>query len=204
MTTNDPDQIRANIERTRSNLSEDVNTLAEQIRPANVARRQAGKVGGSIVNLKGKVMGSAPEANHSAGSSMSSTAHSVTDSMGSATSTVKGAAAQAPHQAVSKTQGNPLAAGIVAFGVGMLVSSLLPATEKERQAAVALKDKATPLTDEVTAIAKKTGEHLKAPSQEAAHAVRSAATDAVSTVKDEGTAAAHGVRDTAGHATTQH
>ena len=32
-----------------------------------------------------------------------------------------------------KAQGNPLAAGLVAFGAGMLISALIPASEKETQ-----------------------------------------------------------------------
>ena len=39
-----------------------------------------------------------------------------------------------------KTQGNPLAAGVIAFGLGMLVSSLIPSAEKERDAVSRLQD----------------------------------------------------------------
>ena len=41
-----------------------------------------------------------------------------------------------------QTQGNPLAAGLIAFGVGWLVSSLLPDSQKERELAHQLKDRA--------------------------------------------------------------
>ncbi len=40
-TSNDPDEIRADIERTRAALSDDVDDLAESVKPKNVAGRQA-------------------------------------------------------------------------------------------------------------------------------------------------------------------
>ena len=45
-TSNDPDEIRADIERTRAALSSDVDDLAESVKPKNVAERQVGKVEG--------------------------------------------------------------------------------------------------------------------------------------------------------------
>src|SRR5207344_2709912 len=43
-TSNDPDEIRADIQRTRAALSDDVDELAESVKPKNVAQRQVGKV----------------------------------------------------------------------------------------------------------------------------------------------------------------
>jgi hypothetical protein len=40
-----------------------------------------------------------------------------------------------PQAAGRQAQGNPLAAGLIAFGQGWLVSSLLPASRKERKLA---------------------------------------------------------------------
>ena len=41
-----------------------------------------------------------------------------------------------------KSEGNPLAAGLIAFGVGWLASSLIPATRREQQVASQVKEKA--------------------------------------------------------------
>lgn len=58
--TNDPDVIRADIERTRGDLSRDVNALGEAVSPGNVAKRQASKVGekvsGAATSVKERVM----------------------------------------------------------------------------------------------------------------------------------------------------
>ncbi|MGH3338874.1 MAG: DUF3618 domain-containing protein, partial [Propionibacteriaceae bacterium] len=57
-TSNDPDEIRADIERTRAALSDDVDDLAESVKPTNVAGRQVGKVKEAASNIKDRVMGS--------------------------------------------------------------------------------------------------------------------------------------------------
>jgi hypothetical protein len=177
--TNDPDQIRADIERTRADLSDDVDALADQVNPKNVARRQVEKVTGAATSVKDAVMGTASDAG---------------GSVGSAASSMGDAASGAPAMARSRTRGNPLAAGLVAFGAGLLVASLLPASEKEAQAAGAVKEKAEPLKQEATSVAKEAAEHLKEPAREAVDSVKETATEAAQTVKAEGTSAAQDVR----------
>ena len=68
--TNDPDQIRREIESTRGDLSANVNALAESVKPGNVARRQVDKVIGGAADLKDKVMGAADDATSSTGTSV--------------------------------------------------------------------------------------------------------------------------------------
>ena len=58
-TSNDPDQIRAEIERTRSSLSSNVNALAYEAKPSTMAKRKIGKVSGAVTGLRERVMGSA-------------------------------------------------------------------------------------------------------------------------------------------------
>ena len=42
-TSNDPDEIRADIERTRAALSDDVDALTDTANPKNIAKRQVDK-----------------------------------------------------------------------------------------------------------------------------------------------------------------
>jgi hypothetical protein len=178
----DPDLIRADIERTRASLSDDVNALADEVNPRNVMRRKTQWVTGAISSVKESVMGSASHAQETAGDA----ARSLGD-----------AAANAPEQLTRRTQGNPLAAGLIAFGLGALVSSLIPATDRERSLAAEAKDKAQPLVDETRQIAQDAASELKEPAQQAAEAVKQSATDAATTVKDESRSAASDVRDDA-------
>jgi ElaB/YqjD/DUF883 family membrane-anchored ribosome-binding protein len=180
--SNDPDQIRAQIEATRSSLSDDVNALADQVNPKNVVRRQTDKVSDALGSAKDKVMG---------------TASGVGDSAGDTLQSAGDLAHEAPAQVKQRTQGNPLAAGIIAFGAGLLISSLIPASERERDAAATLKEKAEPLADQAKEVAKESAGHLQEPAQQAVESVKDAATDAATTVRDEGQSAAHDVRDEA-------
>ena len=59
--TNNPDDIRREIEDTRGRLSNDVNALTETVSPSNVARRQADKVAGVATSVKERVMGTADD-----------------------------------------------------------------------------------------------------------------------------------------------
>jgi gas vesicle protein len=97
-------------------------------------------------------------------------------------------------------QGNPLAAGLIAFGAGLLASSLIPPSEKEREAAESLKSAAEPVKTQLTDAAKDVAQGLKEPAQEAMENVKATATDAAQTVKEEGQAAASEVKDSAADA----
>jgi uncharacterized protein YjbJ (UPF0337 family) len=117
----------------------------------------------------------------------------ATDKASSVASSIGDTATSAPTIARQKTRGNPLAAGMIAFGVGWLASSLLPATEKEQEAASAVKDKASEHSDTLTAPIKEAAgnakENLRAPAQDALQSVKGTATEATATVKDEAAAA---------------
>jgi ElaB/YqjD/DUF883 family membrane-anchored ribosome-binding protein len=179
----DPDVIRAQIEQTRLNLSDDVNQLADTVNPTHVAKRQVDKVKGAVGGVKEKVMGTASDA----GSNLASTQSSVADA-------VSGAVTGAPGQVRMRAAGNPLAAGLIAVGVGWLIGSLLPASTAEQQAAAKVKDTATPV---LTDAAKEVAGNLQEPAQQAVAAVKDTATDAATTVKDESTAAANDLKDQA-------
>src|SRR3712207_6704926 len=143
MTSSDPDVIRRQIEDTRRELSYDVDALNEKVNPARVVDRRVTAAKGRMTNLKEKVMGSAQGttsqahgmASNAAGSvqgaaqsaagTVQGAASSAADSVSNAASTAAGAVQQAPDQVIRQTQGNPLAAGLIAFGVGWLVSRLL-------------------------------------------------------------------------------
>jgi ElaB/YqjD/DUF883 family membrane-anchored ribosome-binding protein len=180
--TNNPDQIRREIEDTRGRLSDDVNALTETVSPSNVARRQADKVADAAASVKDRVMGTADDLRSSGSDAASSVGHAP------------GAAAT---KARRKTQGNPLAAGLIALGAGWLVGSLLPASEKEKQAAGSLKDRAQPLVDEAKTVAQDTAQELKEPAQQAAQSIRETAVDAKDTVVQESRSTADDVKSQA-------
>jgi Protein of unknown function (DUF3618) len=184
----DPDVIRQQIETTRSTMSSDVNSLADTVRPGNVARRQVGRVKGAATNAREKVMGAAPGSAQS-GDAWGGSTSTGGNTLGDAASATQGAVRSAPGTVMAKAQGNPLAAGLIAFGAGWLVSSLAPTTRQEEQVGALVKENAAAVTSQLSDVAREAGEHLREPAQEAAESVRSAASDASHNVRDQGSQA---------------
>jgi gas vesicle protein len=191
--SDNPDAIRSDIEATRARLGTNVDAVADKVTPSNIVQRQTDKVKDAVFGVKEKVMGAADDTTTRVHSSV----HDRTDSAGNALHDAGAAISDAPHQVKVKTQGNPLAAGLVAFGAGMLISSLIPASTKDREAADALKTAAEPVTTELTEAAKDMAEGLKEPAREAMENVKATATDAAEHVKAEGQVAAADVKDRA-------
>lgn len=183
--SDDPDVIRDDIERTRRELGQDVDALADKVNPGKMAQRQTDKVRRAASRLKDRVMG---------------TASDVVDSTQDVVGHAGEAVADAPRKVASATQGNPVAVGLIAFGVGWLLSSLVPASKPEREMADKLETAAAPLVDEVKDVAKESAEHLREPAREAVDAVKDRAAEAVDTVKAEGADAASEVQAEAKHA----
>jgi gas vesicle protein len=218
--SDNPDAIRQDIEETRARLGTNVDAVADKVTPANVVQRQTDKVKGSVkdavAGVKEKVMGAADSATttvqdkvHSGTGHTGNALHSTGDSLHGAKDTAAAklsdagtALSRTPDQVKAKTQGNPLAAGLIAFGAGMLVSSLIPASQKEREAADQLKTAAQPLATQVTDAAKDMVQDLKEPAQEAMENVKATATDAAQNVKAEGQGAVTDVKDRATDAKT--
>ena len=215
-TSNDPDAIRRQIEQTQRELSYDVDALNEKVNPSRVMDRRVSAAKGRFINIKDRVMGSAHDtrssaqyrAQNAAGTVQGraqDVAGTVQDKAQNAAESVQGAAQQAAHAVqqapdtiVRQAQGNPLAAGLIAFGVGWLVSSLLPASEKERQLAQQAESAVREHKDELLAPAKQAaqevGEQLKPAAQQAVDEVKSTAQGAAQTVKEEGQSAAQDVK----------
>ncbi|HET9650140.1 MAG TPA: DUF3618 domain-containing protein [Microlunatus sp.] len=182
-TSSDPDEIRAEIERTRESVSDDVNRLADAAKPSNIARRQVDKVKDAAINVKDTVMGSASDATNSVGDTLHESAASARDT-----------ARRTPRAVRARTRGNPLAAGMIAFGAGLLISSLIPSSQREQEAVSSLQGSLEPLKEEATGAAREVAENLREPAQRAAASVKATVTDAVDEVKQEGSTATEDVR----------
>jgi uncharacterized protein YjbJ (UPF0337 family) len=197
-TSNDPDEIRADIERTRAALSDNVDDLAESVKPKNVAGRQVGKVKEAASNLKDRVMGSDDDDySGSAVGTVGDKASSAKDTVSEKASEARDAVRQAPRRLKRRAQGNPLAAGMIAFGLGMLVSSLIPSTEKEREAVSQLQENLEPVKEKASEVAQDMAESLKPAAQDAAESLKTTAQEGVENVKQEGQSAAADVKDQA-------
>lgn len=155
-----PDQIRHDIDRTRAELVADANRIVDHTRPRNIAQRRVDRVRHRMSTVKERVMGTVPETASTlqdrttgmastVGERAQDAASIVGDKAQQAASTVgekaqeaAHAVQQAPEQARQQARGNPLAAGLIAFGAGALVATLIPATRAEQDAVRQLGERA--------------------------------------------------------------
>jgi len=201
----------ADIEATRASLSRDIDELTDKVNPTRVVERRKEAAKGRLGSIRDKVMGAAPDLgavkSHvpGVGSSSGSSGPGVAQRASGVASGVGGSVSDTASGAVdtlgAKAQGNPLAAGLVAFGAGMLISALLPATEKETQVAQravdAAKEHGQPVLDEAKSVGQEIGQDLKESATQSAQQVAATAQDSAQTVKQEGQSSAQTVKDEA-------
>lgn len=198
--SDDPDLIRRDVERTQAELRSDIDALAAKVTPGRIVERRVDRARATAGRWKESVMGNHPGTtvrtgtHHDGDGRMREAAASANEAAQRATDT----AGRAPAAARRQTQGNPLAAGLIAFGAGWLVSSMLPSSSREQdlaeQAEHVARERAEPVARAAGDAAREVGDNLRGPAQDAADAVRSTAADAGSTVAHEGRTAADDVR----------
>ncbi|OMH29298.1 hypothetical protein BKD30_01000 [Tersicoccus phoenicis] len=199
MSSSNPDEIRADIERTQVELGQDVDALAEKVSPTKAVGRQTDRIRDRLTGVRHSVMGTPDARGHSQGGlggakdRAGDAAHQVggrisdfTDEAGDRVREAGDAVRGAPAQVRRSAQGNPLAVGLIALGAGWLVGSLISTSRAEQQAATSLKDHAGPVLDQAKNAAGEMGENLKSDAQDAASSVKDSVTSGAEHVKSEG------------------
>jgi gas vesicle protein len=162
------EELSSDIAQTRQSLAQDVDALQDRVSPTAIIERRKSAVRDRLASAKSRVMGSGP-------SVMGSDLSSATSNAGSAIE--------------ERVEGSPLAAGLVAFGAGLVIAGLIPATKAEAQGAQRLKDAAQehgqPLMDEAKSAAQDVGEQLKDKATEAADEIKSSAQQSADRVQQE-------------------
>lgn len=178
------EELSGDIEETRRSMSSNVDALQDRVSPAAIVERRKEAARGRARSVRDRVMGTAQGVRSSASDSVASTQESAHGAVGS----VKDAAHDTVSGTQQKVEGSPMAAGLVAFGAGLVIASLIPASDKEARVAAqvvdTVKDKGQPLVEDA-----------KAAAQDVAHNVAESAGDAVSTVKDTASQGAQRVRE---------
>jgi len=170
------EDLRREIEQTRDDLGETFDTIGDRISPRRMVERRKNRVKDGIRSVSERVMGSVSDTGHAIGD----TGDAIGRSAGGAVDTIKGT----PDVVQNQTRGNPLAAGAIAFGIGVLTASIFKPSDLERQAADQLMDKAQPLKDELKQTAEEMTENLKEPARDAVEQVKEAASDGAQTVAE--------------------
>ena len=175
-------ELRQEIEDTRDDLGETLDAIGDHVSPGRMIERRKNRLANGLHEVRTRVMGTA-----------SDTSAAIGDSAGGAMDSIKGTPDAVRHQ----TQGNPLAAGAIAFGFGVLLASVFPASEREKQAAGQAMDKAEPLKEELKHTGEEVAEHLKEPAREAIEHVKESATEGQQAVAETAKEAAGATTQTA-------
>ena len=182
------DQLKQDIEWTRAELTRDTDRLVNRADPRNAVNRKTRRMRERAQDMKDRVMGSTPSSGEAK--------EKVRRNAGQAGDAVR----SAPRQVVQQTQGNPIAAGLIAFGAGLLAASLLSESKAERRAAQSLQERAGEVIDPAkqsimesaesvkegaTESARGTGERLKESASEAARSTGEQAQQEARTAAEE-------------------
>ncbi|HYO85144.1 MAG TPA: DUF3618 domain-containing protein [Dermatophilaceae bacterium] len=173
MTTTEmtPDQIEIDIERTREDLRQNVDALKDKLSPTHAAKRSAARLGESVSQARDTLMGTAEDGVTKTQESMSDVSDKISRG----------------------TRGNPVAVGLGAFALGWLVSSLIPTTKTEQNAAGNLRDSdmAASLVQPITDTARTLAENVTDNARTAAENVADNAKEAAQDITHEAQTAAH-------------
>jgi gas vesicle protein len=201
------EELRWEIDQKRSDLTRDFDAIGDRVSPGRMVERQTEAVKSRFRSMKESVMGTADDLGGRAHDrtidvrgQVGGTAHDVKDSAAdlahSAQSTVQSAAERVgdvPDLVKHQAEGNPLAAGLVAFGIGLLAASVLPESRRERR----LARKVEPQLQQAAAAAGETGrqlaEELKPVAQEHAANLQDSARESVQQVADQAKGTAQSV-----------
>jgi hypothetical protein len=175
------EELNAEIAGTRQDLASDLDALQDRVSPGAIVDRRKAAARRRLQGVRTRVMGSGS-----------------TGGGPSATDRVRGAAEGAASTAQEKIEGSPLGAGVVAFGVGMVIAAMLPATDAEAEASRRIVDTAReqggPVADAVSSAGQDMASDLQESASQAAQRVAERAKDSAATVKDEGSASARRVQ----------
>lgn len=209
-------EVRREITQTRGELGETIEALEERINqtkesvvdkvtPSRIwERKTAGirsrvdhlgaTIGGSRQAVTGSVTGA-----RAAVMQKSTTTERTGESMARTKSTGRATAQDLSERAES----NPMAAGLLALGAGFLAATLLPPTERERQAAGRLQSGLQPLKEQATSIGKDIAGDLQQSAQGSVEQLKGQAAEAAERVKEDARSSSEEVKEQAQSATSR-
>ena len=131
------DELRQDIDQKREDIGYTVDQIQNRVSPGRITARGRHRIRRWWIDAKDRILGN-DETEYPWERQMQAVSNrvgNVTDRASEMMSDVRDGVAETPRIVRRQTQGNPVAAGFVAFGGGLLVGTLLPETQTERDAA---------------------------------------------------------------------
>jgi uncharacterized protein DUF3618 len=157
------DQLEADIAHTREDMSATLDGIGDQVSPKQVVTVGRRRFGRWMQSARDGIMGSVPDGEGQTGEGL----EELGDGAGQSSQ---------ESGAVAGSQGNPIAAGLIAFGVGLLAGSLLRPTKVEQKGLSAIADKAEPAIGAAIQAASELSHGLATSTEQVANTVGGAIT----------------------------
>lgn len=199
--------LRSQLDDQRARIGHTVDQIEDRVRPSRIARRKRSEVRDRMTDWKDRVMGNDEPDHPGRGSNrdwygpppgttvddggdghgrLAEASDAVRDQASSVASTV----ADTPEMVRRRTRGNPFGPGLIAFGAGLVVATVLPETRREQQAVRKLQPELEDAAARVAETGREFAHDMEEPAKEAVASVKETASDAASDVVDDGKHAA--------------
>ncbi|MFP5320974.1 MAG: DUF3618 domain-containing protein [Acidimicrobiia bacterium] len=209
------ERLRAEAAAQRQSIATDLELMGDRVSPSRIAERRKARVRERVQGVRNSVFGTSQRPRRTAAAygypqtygdpaatsaqwapegSSSSGGSSLSDRAGGAVESVR---QHTPDSLGEATEGNPLGAAVVGFGIGILAATLLPSSPDEQRAADRLQGKLEDAGRELGRTGKEAVEHVKPDAQQAVADVKDSAKDSVENVKSDAQSHAQDVKDTA-------
>jgi hypothetical protein len=158
----EPDRLKAEADQTRERLAGDVDRLAERASPKRKLKQGSDRIKDAARNTKERVMGTTDQVHERA--------HGLAEVAQDKAEQAAEAVRALPERSRRRTEGNPLAVGLIAFGAGLLAAALIPESRAEQNAGAQLADMGSDAAAPLATAAKESAAHIAEEAKSAAKA----------------------------------
>lgn len=219
MTDQHIEQLRAEAAAHRQSIATDLELVGDRVSPSRIAERRKARLRERVYGMRDTVFGSADRSRSTGGlgngqayggmpaGGQSYASHQPSPSSPSAdggqslgdraSGAVEAVRDHTPDSLGQVTDGNPLAAGVVGFGIGMLAASLLPSSPDERRAAARIQGTLEDTAAELGRTGREAVENMKPEAQQAVADIKESAQGSVESVTSDAQSKVESVKDTA-------
>lgn len=188
-------ELRQEADARRDAIARDVELVTDRVSPGRIADRQKAKFRQQVSGVRDSVFGTSDRnrVDHRSSYQVDS-GTSMKDRAGDAVQHVKDAT---PNSVGEFAEGNPLAAGLIGLGLGLLAATLIPTTPEEQKIADKAQDTIDSAAEQIAHSGQQAAEAVKPAAADAVAEVKSSAQDSVESIKSDAKDAAGEVKDDA-------
>jgi len=189
-------ELRREAEGQRARMGDTLDAIGDRLSPERVVERRKAAVGQRFRGVKESIMGS-PYYREPVTERLRA---QTGGAMQSATETLQGAGERvqhAPEAVAAQTRGNPFAAGLIAFGTGVLLATVFPSSHTEQRLLGEAKPQLQQAAEQLKGAGRDVAQDAKGHAQQAVEEVKAAGSEAGANVRQQAAESAGNVRSDA-------